>query len=160
VVSRSSGIQPSREGRATGLPLPKVEGVNKHKQIRRQRNQNDIAFKCLPLATSYLELGSTTKKVSQASKTAPPAGQKVYKHTSPWGKLHIQTLTIVFPSLKLSPWLGEYEAIVSPSSQLSVTPVSGDSMPFWPPQQASLQMVHRRTCRENTHTHKRKIKYN
>lgn len=38
-VSRSSGIQPGREGRDTDPPPPKVEGVDKHQQIRRQRNQ-------------------------------------------------------------------------------------------------------------------------
>ena len=46
------------------------------------------------------------------------------------------------------------------SSQLSVTPVPLDPVPllFWSLWAAGMYVVHRHTCRQNTHTHKILIK--
>lgn len=66
-------------------------GRSRGKEIKTKPEAN-TAFKGLPLATYFLKLSST-------SKIAPPAGQTVYEHTSPWGtrlnNSHVPTLKAV-----------------------------------------------------------------
>lgn len=108
-VSRSSSIHPG--GMAESQLWPKRKewtnmGRTRGREIK-PKSEANTAFKGLPLATYFLKLSST-------SKIAPPAGQTLYEHTSPRGtRLKSQTLTVMFLSLKQSPWLGEFEAMTS-----------------------------------------------